>query len=159
MTKGVRKVITNKRGKIALIHIAKDAVGLDDEHYRLFLEGAAGVRSSKDIQWEDQFIAVMNAFKRLGFHSWKAQGRTTSRPRWEQPWGCTPAQRAKIEVMWQTCARNKSTRSLHAFMRRIVHVDHPRWMNAAAARKVILALEQMMAHAGYDPATGGRIDT
>lgn len=158
MPRTQRAMITNKKSKMALIHVAKTKTGLSDENYRALLSGAAGIDSAKDLEYEDQFQAIMESFAGLGFQSWKKEGKTTSRPRWTEDWGCTKDQRAKIEVMWKTCARNPDEAALRAFMRRITHVDHPRFMNAALGRKVILALEKMMIAAGYDPATGGRLN-
>lgn len=150
-------MLVNRKKKLSLIHIAKKAVGLSDENYQALLWGAAGVTSAKDLEWEDQFAAVMDCFNRLGFKSYKAQGKTNSRPERKDEWGCTKDQRAKIEVMWQTCARNKRAKSLYAFIKRITHVDHPRFLRPGLARKVILALEKMMEAANFDPATGGRM--
>lgn len=150
-------MITNKRSKMSLIHIAKEKCGLDDESYRALLSGAAGIDSARDMEWEDQFVAIMDAFGRLGFQSWKKEGKTNSRPRWTDEWACKSGQRAKIEVMWKTCARNKDEAALRAFIRRIAHVDSPRWLTSDGARKVILALEKMMIASGYDPKTGGRL--
>ncbi|MDR0877245.1 MAG: regulatory protein GemA [Treponema sp.] len=133
--------LSNKKGKMALIHIAKNAVAITDEDYRSLLSGAAGIDSAADIEWEYQFTAVMKAFENLGFKSDRKQGKT--RPRWEDEWGGTAGQRAKIEVLWRTCARNKTDKALRAFIKRITHVDHPRFLNAALARKVIIALEVM----------------
>jgi len=152
-------MITNKRSKMSLIHIAKERCGLDDASYRALLYGAAGIESARDMEWEDQFIAIMYAFGKLGFQSWKKEGKTNSRPRWTDEWGCHAAQRAKIEVMWKTCARNKDEAALRSFIRRIAHVDSPRFLNTFLARKVILALEKMMIAEGYDPVSGGRLAT
>jgi hypothetical protein len=144
--------ISNKKGKMALIHIAKNAVEITDEDYRSLLSGAAGIGSAADLEWEYQFSAVMKAFENLGFKSSKRGGKT--RPQWSDEWGGTVGQRAKIEVMWRTCARNKTDKALRVFIKRITHVDHPRFLNAALARKVIIALEVMMKKAGFDPVTG-----
>ena len=152
-------MITNKRSKMSLIHIAKERCGLDDASYRALLYGAAGIESARELEWEDQFSAIMDAFGKLGFQSWKKEGKTNSRPRWTDEWGCHAAQRAKIEVMWKTCARNKDEAALRSFIRRIAHVDSPRFLNTFLARKVILALEKMMIAEGYDPVSGGRLAT
>jgi hypothetical protein len=122
----------------------------------MLLEGAAGINSASEIRFEDQFNAVMKAFENLGFTSWKKQGKTDSRPRWPDAWGCSEDQRAKIEVMWRTCARNPNDKALQAFIKRIARVDHPAFLRPHLARKVIIALEDMMRKAGFDPATGGR---
>lgn len=150
-------MITNKRSKMSLIHIAKEKCGLDDVAYRALLSGAAGIESARDMEWEDQFSAIMDTFEKLGFQSWKKEGKTNSRPQWADEWACKSGQRAKIEVMWKTCARNKDEAALRAFIRRIAHVDSPRFLNPALARKVILALEKMMLAEGYDPVSGGRL--
>jgi hypothetical protein len=153
--------LTNRKTKLSLIHIAKDAVGITDEDYRSLLDGAAGVNSAAFIEYEYQFNAVMKAFENLGFKSTARSGeynpRPNPRPQWTDEWGGTENQRAKIESMWQTCARNKTEKALRTFIKRIAKVDHPRFLNVKLARKVILALEPMMRKAGFDPKTGKRI--
>lgn len=59
--------LTHRRRKLAIIHVAKRELALDDECYRALLEGAAGVRSAADISTDRQYAAVMTAFKRAGF--------------------------------------------------------------------------------------------
>jgi hypothetical protein len=149
--------LINRKAKLSLIHIAKKETGIADDAYRLLLEGAAGIHSAAEIRFEDQFNAVMKAFENLGFTSWKKQGKTDSRPQWPDAWGCSEGQRAKIEAMWKTCARNPSGRALRTFVKRIARVDHPSFLRPHLARKVIIALEDMMQKAGFDPVTGGRI--
>jgi hypothetical protein len=58
--------------------------------------------------------------------------------------------------MWKTCARNPSDKALQTFVKRIAHIDSPVFLRPYLARQVILALEDMMRKAGFDPATGGR---
>jgi hypothetical protein len=154
MKKTVQIPITKKTEKIALIHVAKKAVGLADEDYYSLLIGSAGIDSTKDLQYEDQFNEIMQAFKHLGFRS----QRKTAKLQWADRWGCTDAQRAKIEAMWRMCARVQSDRALRAFVKRITHVEHPSFLRPALAGKVINALNAMMVKAGYDPKTGRRIE-
>jgi hypothetical protein len=149
--------LLNKKSKLSLIHIAKKETGITDEAYRMLLEGAAGIESAADIRFEDQFNAVMKAFETLGFKSWKKQGKTASRPHWPDAWGCSEDQRAKIEAMWKTCARNPGDKALQAFIKRIAQVDHPAFLRPHLARKVIIALGDMMRKAGFNPDTGGRM--
>jgi len=150
--------ISNKKSKLGLIHIAKTSVGIADEDYRSLLSGAAGVNSAAELEYEYQFNAVMKAFENLGFKSTqRGVAKTKPRPQWTEEWGGTAGQRAKIEVMWRTCARNKNDQALRIFIKRITHVDHPRFLNAFLARKVIIALEVMMRNAGFDPETGRRL--
>lgn len=150
-------MILNKKKKVALIHVAKKTVDLTDEDYRALLFGAAGITSLTELEHEDQFLNIMEAFKNLGFISQKVSGKTPSRPPWADTWGGSATQRAKIEVMWRTCARDKSDRALKAFIKRIAKVDNPRFLNVSLARKVILALEKMMFKAGFNPETGERL--
>ncbi|MDR1587280.1 MAG: regulatory protein GemA [Treponema sp.] len=148
--------ISNKKSKMALIHVAKKSAGIDDDAYRSLLSGAAGVESAAGLEYEYQFNAVMKAFENLGFKSTR-RGGTGTRPQWTDEWGGTASQRAKIEVMWKACARNPTDKALRVFIKRITHVDHPRFLNVFLARKVIIALEVMMRKAGFDPATGRRL--
>jgi hypothetical protein len=82
----------------------------------------------------------MTAFAKLGFVGLKP---LATRPHWEDSWGCTEGQRAKIEALWRSVARNKSDHALRTFIKRIAHVDSPHWLNVQLAQKVILALEKM----------------
>jgi hypothetical protein len=50
--------------RLAIIHVAKKQLGLDDEAYRAILSGA-GVASSREIATTAQFNAVMAAFTAL----------------------------------------------------------------------------------------------
>ncbi|MDR0759671.1 MAG: regulatory protein GemA [Treponema sp.] len=150
--------ISNKKVKLSLIHIAKKDVGITDEDYRSLLSGAAEVESAAELEYEYQFNAVMKAFENLGFKSARrGEAGKKTRPRWTDAWGGTPNQRAKIEVMWRTCARNPADKALRVFIKRITHVDHPRFLNSVLAQKVIIALEVMMRKAGFDPVTGRRL--
>jgi hypothetical protein len=145
--------ISNRKAKLSMIHIAKKDLGLLDDTYRAMLNGAAGINSAAELEYEYQFNAVMKAFENLGF---KSTARRNPRPQWNDQWGGTPDQRAKIEVLWKTCARNPTERALRSFIKRITHIDHPRFLRVELAQKVILALEAMAKKAGFDPATGER---
>ncbi|MHB9292661.1 hypothetical protein Holit_01763 [Hollandina sp. SP2] len=148
--------IKNKKAKIALIHVAKKSIGITDEDYCALLIGAAGIDSTKYLEYEYQFDEIMKIFNRLGFVSRKKESSSISRHQWTDKWGCTDAQRAKIEAMWRSCARNPSDRALRAFVKRITHVDHPSFLRPTLAGKVINALSAMMVKAGYDPEIGRR---
>ena len=60
--------------------------------------------------------------------------------------------------MWQKCARNKNESALLAFVNRIAGVKSLRFLTAHSAQKVILALRDMMAKAGFDPDTSEALD-
>ncbi|MDR0487548.1 MAG: regulatory protein GemA [Treponema sp.] len=61
-----------KKKMIKLIHTLKTRAGIDDETYRRILTGAAGVRSSLDLQTFSRFSAVITALDSL----LAAQGKT-----------------------------------------------------------------------------------
>ena len=63
-------MITNKKGKLGLIHVARKQCGLDDAAYRALLSGAAGVESSRELEHEDQFrrVSVIYTQKRTSDH-------------------------------------------------------------------------------------------
>lgn len=125
---------------IRIIHVAKTQCGLDDEAYRALLEGAAGVSSSKEIRTVEQFNSVMLCFQRIGFKSEQQLVK--------HQWGCTAAQKEKIQKLWSLVARNPTEEALLAFMFRITHVEALEWINERLAQKVIIALEAMAAQKG-----------
>lgn len=59
--------LSDRRKKMAIIHVAKKELGLDDESYRALLEGAAGVRSASQLASDRQYKAVLDALKAAGF--------------------------------------------------------------------------------------------
>jgi hypothetical protein len=75
----------------------------------------------------------MAAFKKFGFVSLKPLSD------WEDSWGGTARQRAKIEGLWRLVARDKSEKALRRFIKRIAHADSQHWLNVQLAQKVILA--------------------
>jgi hypothetical protein len=136
-------LITHRKSKLAMIHVAKKDRGLSDEAYRELLMGAVGVSSAADIKYEHQYGQIMYSFEKLGFKITPKPRGQRNRPHWTDEWGGSADQRAKIEVLWKANARNKSDLALRVFIKRITHVDHPRFLNMELARNVILALEAM----------------
>ena len=59
--------MVDRNKKLAIIHIARKQLGLDDDSYRAVLSGAAGIESAKDIKSEDQYRKILHTFKKLGF--------------------------------------------------------------------------------------------
>lgn len=60
-------MLTERRRKLAVIHIAKQQLGLCDERYRALLGSAAGVRSAADLRSDRQYQAVLTALRRAGY--------------------------------------------------------------------------------------------
>lgn len=60
-----------RKGLLALVHIAKKEIGLDDETYRDMLEGRWGVRSAADMRI-GQLEDLVQHFKEMGFRKKKS---------------------------------------------------------------------------------------
>jgi phage gp16-like protein len=137
---------TRRKKLIQLIHVGKLKMGISDDAYRAFLDGICGKESCADMTMR-QLSAVLKALRGNGFE------QSPRRVKPDEKGLATMAQLEYIKGMWQKCARNKSDAALGAFVQRIAGVDALRFMNVALARKVILALRDMMAKAGFDPDT------
>jgi phage gp16-like protein len=143
-------MLNNRKAKMALIHVAKRQVGLNDECYRLLLNNVCGVESAKDIVSDKQIDELMQAFKRLGF---VPVGKPVPLPavKVEQPSiGGTKEQAYKIWKLWTEKAETPTYAALQFFVRRIAHVDSPRFLNKKLAQKIIIALNEMKGRDGYD---------
>lgn len=136
---------TDRSKLIQLIHIAKSQVGLSDEDYRAVLESTAKKSSCSDMT-VFELNEVLKAMKKLGFRVKKLETKEN-----EIGWDTSKEQLNYIKGMWELVARDKSDRALYRFIKRITGADHPRFMGAAEAQKVILALRKMMVNAGLNP--------
>jgi len=131
---------------IQLIHIGKAELGMNDEAYRVFLSGHCG-RDSAAKMTIRQLEQVLKALRDNGF------AQAPCRVRQEEKGLATYAQLEYIKGMWQKCARNKNEAALAAFVKRVAGVEALRFLDIELARKVILALREMMFKAGFDPDT------
>ena len=134
---------------IKLIHTAKNKTGQTDEEYRCLLVGAAGVQSAKDIRTWQQYRAVMAAYRTLGFSVHK---KISVAPQKEHnPDWITAKQEYYIRGLWQLASRVKDEVSLHRMLKRIAGIDDLRFTPKNQATKLILALRDITAKAGYNP--------
>lgn len=128
----------DKRSKlIRLIHVAKREIGLRDEDYRVVLESTAKKTSCSEMTLFE-LEEVLKAMKKLGFRVRKLVTKEE-----ELGWDTTKKQMDYIKGLWELVAREKNDRALYRFICRITSAAHPRFMNAAGAQKVILALRKM----------------
>ena len=130
---------------IQLIHVAKKEIGLSDEDYRAILESTAKKSSCSEMS-VFELNEVLKAMKKLGFKVKKMETREE-----EIGWDTSRAQMDYIRGMWELVARDKSERALYRFIKRITGADHPRFMGAVEAQKVILALRKMVMNTGLNP--------
>ncbi|WP_031438203.1 gp16 family protein [Methylobacter tundripaludum] len=64
----------NKNSELAMIHIAKKQLGMDDDTYRAMLKQVAGVNSASELT-EKTRAKVLDHLKKVGFKASKHKGR------------------------------------------------------------------------------------
>ena len=143
----------NQKSRLAIIHLAKKQLGLDEEAYRAILSGA-GVASAKDIATDLQFNTVMGAFLRLGFlpsgHGRINKYKNTVRG---NPGMITRRQEYYIKGLWSLASRVKDEKSLQRMVKRIGKVDAVPFLTRKNASALILALRDICWKAGFNPDT------
>jgi len=131
-----RGAITKKQ--IALVHVAKRDLKLDDDDYRYILRRMGGVESSADL-CPQGFKRTMAFFTGLGFRStW------TQRTYGDRAGMASPQQVELIRTLWRTYAPDDENESgLNAWLDRFHKVSAVRFIDSAKAGKVISALKAM----------------
>jgi hypothetical protein len=127
--------------KIRLIKTAVRQLDMSDDNYRAMLRRTAGVTSAKDVTLGN-FDAVMAEFNRLGFQyqpSRRVPKGATSGSAAGRP---SPAQLRLIEYR----ARDVGFEGMDDprfinWMKARGHVEHPRFLDARGAQRVIGALQ------------------
>jgi hypothetical protein len=141
----------NQKSCLAIIHVAKKQLGLDDDAYRAILCGA-GVTSAKDIKTDLQFNTVMAAFTRLGFlPSGHRVNKYQSTVPGNKPNMITRRQEFYIKGLWELASRAKDEKSLRRMVKRIGKVDDISFLSRRAASALILALRDICWKAGFNP--------
>jgi hypothetical protein len=147
MDQGQAKNSADRRKKlILLIHVGKAKLGMNDDAYRAFLDGACGKDSASRMTIRE-LEHVLRTMRGQGFE------QSPRRVKPEDQGMANAAQLEYVRGMWQKCARNKSDAALLAFVNRIAGVKSLRFLTVRTAQKVILALRDMMVKAGFDPDT------
>ena len=134
--------------QLAIIHVAKQQLGLSEADYRRLLRDAAGVESSRSLT-PAGFKAVMAAFSERGFVSYQVRrsfGRRAGM--------ATPAQVAYLRKLWTEYTGGENESSLQVWLEHYYHVSHLRFVNAAIAGKAIVALKSMMGRQALNQQTG-----
>ncbi|MDI3547907.1 MAG: hypothetical protein PWR10_1559 [Halanaerobiales bacterium] len=129
-------MISNK--KKALLHVAKNQLGLDDDLYREILYQEAGVKSSTKLS-DKGFKKVMRRFEKLGF---KSKPKKPKRKRENKPHGViTPGMQDLINELYNKLGWDDSKRQI-GFNRRQIGKPWPQ--TRAEANKIIEALKAMV---------------
>lgn len=90
--------------KVALIHVAKSQLQLDDDDYRALLKAEGGVESSRDLDAAG-FDRLMRRFEKLGFVSSAKRLRRQSRRHGYRAGTITPQQQEKIASLYEDLVR------------------------------------------------------
>lgn len=131
------------RKKLALVHVAKKRLGLDDGAYRSVLERAGGVASSRDLK-DDGFNRVMAEFGRMGFETDYARDNFGAN---RHPFMATPAQVGYIKRLWADYTDGAGTdQGLDKWIERTFKIGALRFLEGPAAGKAIAALIAMNAN-------------
>jgi hypothetical protein len=127
--------------QIALVHVAKRDLGLEDDDYRAILARYGGCESAADLD-AFGFHHVMRYFTALGFRS-----TLTKRTFGNRPGMASPAQVDLIRSLWKefTSKPDENDAGLNAWLHKHHHVTAIRFVDAAKAAKVIYALKAMVA--------------
>jgi hypothetical protein len=136
--------------RLAIIHVDRKQLGLDEEAYRAILSGA-GVSSARDIATNAQFNTVMDAFARLGFRSPGAEVKYQRTAAGTNPAYISGRQEYYIRGLWALASRTRDEKSLRHMIKRIGKTDDISFLPRRAAQAVILALREICREAGYNP--------
>src|SRR3989304_1882999 len=106
--------------QLALIHVARKQLGLDDDDYQTILMSVCRVDSAKDIKHNGDVQALMDAFRRLGFDQKQAHDEILN----SVPMA-TEEQKHKIKRIWETVTKNANVgcSSLDTFINNRFHVN------------------------------------
>lgn len=127
-----------RKKRLAALHAAKRALGLDDEAYRDMLEEKTGKRSAKDLS-DNQIDEVLTALRGPGGYT--RRGDRVAIEDTDAP------QIVMIKTLWlqladRGAAKSASADALNAWVKRQVGIDRVHWLTPEAANTVIESLKQ-----------------
>lgn len=133
--------MTTRRALIAMVHIAKARLGMDDETYRAWLQKRTGKRSSSDLNDKElaRLVAGLRAEGLLEDAPAKAKviaGRGSQRPT-DAQWKAARALARKIGL-----DDGLDGEAFATFVKRIVKLDSPRFLTKASMASVLIGLEK-----------------
>ena len=117
----------NKKQK-AVIHVAKDKIGMDEEEYRALLS-SFGVETSSHLD-DRSFQTLMKHFEKLGFKSKFAE---KAKP---------PESKTRLlaKIYAVRTAMNLTESYIDAIARRMYRTDSYKWLDASQLHKLVAAL-------------------
>jgi len=141
--------MTNRNNQLAMIHIAKKELGLDDDTYRDIVRLVSNGRESSagNLDYAER-NKLLDHFKARGFKNSPAKNAKT-RPL------ATDDQSKKIRALWLElhsfgAVRNSSEAALATYVKRQTGVNALQWLNTHQASQVIEALKKWVARVECD---------
>jgi phage gp16-like protein len=149
------KKFPDRAAMLAKVHMAKKALGLDDDSYRAVTSRITGKDSSGACN-RPQLVDLLDEFTRLGWKPPRQPNRAGKRPMAADP------QSAKIRALWLALyhlgtVRDPAEAALTAFAKRMTGVSALQWLNAAQGNKVIEALKEWCVREGFSPSREGAV--
>lgn len=144
MTNSAKK-FTPRNNDLAMIHIAKKDLGLDDDTYRDMLWTVARVRSSADLDFSSR-IKVLEHLKSRGFKPKQATKAKQKAPLSNEP------QHKMIRGLWLELhavgtVLDPSEQAISRFIKNQTKIDRIEWLSTAQASQIIERLKQWLARA------------
>ncbi|TDX60780.1 uncharacterized protein DUF1018 [Methylosinus sp. sav-2] len=125
--------------QVAMLHVAKKQLGLDDETYRSILKKVGGAESAAELD-RYGYEEALAEFKRLGFRA-TSPNRSFGLRRGM----ATPEQVGLIRKLWtEWAAGEEPEKGLDAWLERSFHVSALRFLPADKAGKAINGLRAML---------------
>lgn len=131
----------NRRGLLAMVHIARKDLGLDEDSYRDMLEAVAGVRSASELD-DAALLRVVENCKRLGWVPRAPKERRSDAPQVRMIWALWH------EMSAAGIVRSPTSAGLRAFVRSQTGVSDPEWLSPEQAGLIIEALKAWRARKG-----------
>ncbi|MGY3571949.1 gp16 family protein [Vibrio paucivorans] len=123
---------------IALIHVGKTQLGMDEDCYRAMLSHVVGVSSAKEASWL-QLETVLKHMNQLGFKPVRKRSPKSGKARSS----ITDALRALWITMYkQGFIQDGSEHALRLWVMRMQKVGSPQWLDDKDAAKALESLKQ-----------------
>lgn len=125
-----------RRRDLAMIHIARKELGLDEDTYRAMLWSVARAKSAADLDYQGR-RTVLDHLRARGFKGAGGRGRHPGRPK-NMGNEDTGGQLAKVEALLADSGRPWGY--ANAMAKRMFNVERVQWLKADQLRGLIAAL-------------------
>lgn len=129
-----------RRRELAMIHIAKQQLGMEEDSYRAILWTIARVESAADLDWAGR-KQLLDHMKKCGFKPTPPKAKGKDRPL------ATSPQAQMVRGMWLELhaagiVKDPSEQALTKWVKRMTGVDSLSWLKPAQMNLVIESLKK-----------------